>query len=99
MRHGSGASAFGGLFHQQDKRQAGGEHDGEKKEYVDVPHHGGLLLDHAEESGSGLLGGGGGVHAAGHGGSFHLGHHGLRQRIVRSYVCAQSIGVDLSMAR
>jgi hypothetical protein len=93
------ASAFGGLLHQQDQRQAGGEHNGQKKKYVDIPHHGGLLLDHAVQSGSGLLGGGGCVHAAGHESRFHLGQHVLRQRIVRIYVCRKGIGVDLSMAR
>jgi hypothetical protein len=58
------ASAFGGLLHDQNQRQACGEHDRQKKEDVDITHHGGLLLDHAEESGGGLFGGGGGVHAA-----------------------------------
>jgi hypothetical protein len=58
VRHGSGApSAFGGFFHYQNLWQAGGEHDREKKEDVDIPHHGGLLLDHAEESGAGMVGG------------------------------------------
>src|SRR5258708_7228847 len=65
------ASAFGGLLHNQNERQAGSEHDRQKKEDVDITHHGGLLLDHAKESGSGLFGGGGCVHAAGHEGSFH----------------------------
>src|SRR5882724_1173089 len=93
------ASAFGGLFHNQNERQAGSEHDCQKKEDVNITHHGGLLLDHAKESGSGLSGGGGCVHAAGHKGRFHLGHHVLCQRIVRSYVCPKGIGVNLSMAR
>ena len=53
------ASAFGGLFHDQNQRQAGGEHDRQKKEDIDIAHHGGLLLDQAEQSGSGLFGGGG----------------------------------------
>ena len=56
--------AFGGLLHDQNQWQAGGEHDGQKKKDVDITHHGGLLLDHAEQSGSGLFGGGGCVHAA-----------------------------------
>jgi hypothetical protein len=100
VRHRSGAaSAFGGFLHQQDQRQAGGKHNGQKKEDVDVAHHGGLLLDHAVQSGCGLLGGGGGIHAAGHEGRFHLGQHVLCQRIVRIYVCRKGIGVDLSMAR
>jgi hypothetical protein len=58
------ASAFGGLLHDQNQWQAGGEHVGQKKEDVDIAHHGGLLLHHAEESGSGLFGGGVCVHAA-----------------------------------
>jgi hypothetical protein len=33
------ASALGGLLHDQNQRQAGGEHNGQKKEDVDVAHH------------------------------------------------------------
>src|SRR5712671_8243043 len=77
------ASAFGGLLHDQNEGQAGSEHDSQKKEDVDIAHHGGLALHYAKESGSGLFVGSDGVHTAGHRSGFHLGHHVLCQRIVR----------------
>src|SRR5260221_4924695 len=82
VRHGPGAaSAFGRFFHDQDEWQADGKHNRKKSEDVSVGDHGGLLLHHPEESGSGLFGGGDGVHAAGHERTFHLGHHVLGNRI------------------
>src|SRR5258707_12112732 len=45
------ASAFGGLFHQQDERQAGGEHHGQQTEGTNVRKQGGRALHDATASG------------------------------------------------